>query len=213
MHIVYGGTFDPVHIGHLRLAFEALEELKAARLCFLPCDVPVHRPEPMAPSETRAKWLAAAIENVPGFALDDRELLRAGPSFSIETVRELRHELGPTTPLVWLIGEDALKSLPSWHRADELWQYTHFAVLKRPTTLERADLKRRFEGRVVAPQALADHAFGNIAWLNNTEIDISATAVRARLHRGLSARFLVPEVIRAEIEACASDQGKRSLTK
>jgi len=204
MIVVYGGTFDPVHIGHLRLAFEALEELQAEQLRFLPCHIPPHRPRPLAEAELRAQWLETAISGVARFALDCREMVRPEPSYSIVTLRELRCELGPSTPLVWLIGEDALGGLPDWHESAALWEYCHFAVLRRPTTEDRGALQQRYADRLCAAHALRHTQAGRIAWLDNTLLDVSASAIRARTARGLSARFLVPDAILSAVDTQAN---------
>lgn len=204
--VVYGGTFDPLHLAHLRLAWEALEELGAQLLRFLPSAVPPHRNRPGATAEQRADWIARAIEGVPGFALDGRELARSGPSWSVLTLREMRAELGPAVPLIWLIGEDALAGLAHWHCADELWMHTHFAVLRRPDQADRAALQARYAARRVPVEALMQSPAGHIAWLSNTEIAYSASVIRERLRRGKSLRYLVDERIRADIERSASYQ-------
>lgn len=204
--VVYGGTFDPLHLAHLRLAWEALEELGARQLSFLPSAAPPHRELPGATAKQRADWIARAIEDVPGFGLDRRELARSGPSWSVLTLRELRTELGPAVPLVWLIGEDALSGLAQWHCADELWQHAHFAVLRRPDLADRAVLQARYAERRVPASELMHSASGRIAWLANTELAYSASAIRQRLRRGQSLRYLVDDRIRADIESSAAYQ-------
>lgn len=204
--LLYGGTFDPLHLAHLRLAWEALEQLGATQLAFLPSASPPHRGAPGASAQQRAAWIGRAIAGVPGFTLDERELHRGGPSYSVLTLAELRQELGPLCPLVFLIGEDALAGLAGWHQAERLWTLAHFAVLRRPDQADRKLLQQRHAARRVVPEKLVQSPSGNIAWLDNTEIAYSATAIRARAGRGLSLRYLVDERIRAEVEACTAYQ-------
>lgn len=200
--IIYGGTFDPLHLAHLRLAWEALEQLRAEVLCFLPSAAPPHRPCPGASAQQRAQWIAVAIDGISGFALDDRELRRQGPSYSFDTLNEIRAEIGPLAPLIWLIGEDALAGLPGWFRSAELFGLAHFAVLRRPGTHDRASLEARFADRRQSPQTLLQSPAGGLCWLDNTLIEYSASAVRARLAHGLSLRYLVDERIRESVETC-----------
>lgn len=200
--ILYGGTFDPLHLGHLRLAFEALEELKARQLCFLPCAVPPHRPQPGASAAQRLQWVSQAIADVPGFAVDGRELERPGPSYTVHTLEELRAQVGPQQSLIWLIGEDALAGLPQWHAYPRLFQLAHFAVLRRNGGASTQELQQRWAQLRVPPAQLLHQPAGQIAWLHNTLLDISATELRSRLAAGASVRYLVDERIRTGVESC-----------
>jgi nicotinate-nucleotide adenylyltransferase len=200
--ILYGGTFDPLHLAHLRLALEALAELGAQQLCFLPCAVPPHRPQPGASATLRLDWVRQAIAGVPGFGVDDRELLRTGPSYTVDTLLELRQIHGPQRPLIWLIGEDALVGLPNWHQSQRLFDLAHFAVLRRHGSHERIKLQAQWSARSAPVAELLAHPAGRISWLSNSLLDISATELRAHLAAGRSVRYLVEERIRPQIEAC-----------
>lgn len=201
--ILYGGTFDPVHLAHLRLALEALEEIGADQLCFLPCAVPPHRAQPGASAAQRLSWVEQAIAEVPGFQVDGRELRRPGPSYTIDTLLELRAEVGPERPLIWLIGEDALAGLPQWHQYPRLLQLAHFAVLRRNGSHQREALQQHWATQLGDITQVLGSPAGRLLWLHNSLLDISATELRTRLARGSSVRYLVDERIRAQIEACA----------
>ncbi len=125
-----GGTFDPVHAGHLQLARSAQSALGLAELRFLPAGAPWQKQAP-SPAELRLGMLERAVAGVPGWHIDARELRRPGPTFTVETLLELRAELGPARPLVWVLGWDQLRRLDSWHRWRELPGLAHLAVAQR----------------------------------------------------------------------------------
>lgn len=127
---LFGGTFDPVHLGHLSVAWEAAELLDA-EVRLMPASVPPHRPAPIANAEQRVAMLRAALQKQSRLTLDTRELERSGPSYTIDTLTELRAEQGDR-PLVLLIGADAFAGLPGWHRWRELFEVAHIGVLSRP---------------------------------------------------------------------------------
>jgi nicotinate-nucleotide adenylyltransferase len=199
--IVYGGTFDPLHLAHLRLALEALEEIGADELCFLPCAIPPHRAQPGASAEQRLHWVQQAIRGVPGFSVDGRELQRPGPSYTVDTLIELRAVIGPKRPLIWLIGEDALTGLPQWHQYPRLLELAHFAVLRRNGEHDSGVLQARWAAELGSRKDVLGTPAGRLLWLHNSLLDISATELRARLARHSSVRYLVDEQIREQIEA------------
>jgi nicotinate-nucleotide adenylyltransferase len=129
--LLYGGTFDPVHAGHLAVARAARAAL-GADVAFLPAADPPHRPPPGASALQRARMIDLAIAGEPGFRVDRRELDRAGPSYTVETLRGLRAQTGPATPLAWLVGADAFRGLPAWHDWSDLLALAHFVVAVRP---------------------------------------------------------------------------------
>ena len=177
---LYGGTFDPVHLGHLILARDALEQLALDRVIFIPAALSPHKPASMpAPDALRRDMLAAALADEPGFELDDSELHAAGPSFSIDTVERI-HAQHPGARLHYLIGADNLRELHTWRRIDDLRGLVEFVVF----------------GRGEIPPANAD-AFRTLP----RRIDISATEIRQRVARGESIRYLVPEPVRSIITA------------
>lgn len=177
---LYGGTFDPVHHGHLLLARDALEELQLDRVVFIPANLSPHKlATSPAPAALRREMLAAAIADEPGFALDDSELQLSGPSFTIDTVERVRAAY-PDAAIFYLIGEDNVRDLPTWRRSEDLRRLVEFVVFGRGDA--------------------AGQATGLFRTLNR-RIDISATEIRRRVARGASIRYLVPEPVRSIITA------------
>ncbi len=176
---LYGGTFDPVHHGHLLLARDALDELTLDRVIFIPSALSPHKlASNPAPSDLRLHMLAAALADEPGFAIDVGELTRPGPSFTIDTVERLR-DAHPGAQLYYLIGADNLRELHTWRRIDDLRRLVEFVVLGRGDT------------------DAAPHGFRVVG----RRVDISATEIRQRVARGASIRYLVPEPVRSLIAA------------
>lgn len=200
---LFGGTFDPVHHGHLRVALEAREGLGLAEVRLLPCHQPPHRPPPFAPAGLRLELLEAAVGGAPGLVVDPRELSRSGPSYTVDTLLELRAELGPEQPLVLLVGADAFAGLPGWHRWRELVEQAHLVVLQRPGP--RQPLSPELEGLVAArelanPGELHASPAGGVLFWPVTQLEISASAVRELLAAGRSARYLLPAAVLELIE-------------
>ncbi|WP_266181174.1 nicotinate-nucleotide adenylyltransferase [Dyella humicola] len=190
---IFGGTFDPVHLGHLSVAWEAAELLDAdVRL--MPASVPPHRPAPIANAPQRAAMLRAALQEQSRLTLDTRELERSGPSYTIDTLTELRAEHGDR-PLVLLIGADAFAGLPTWHRWRELFDVAHIGVLSRPGVEAAVPVELEAE---VAPRLVADAAAlrawpaGKLIELAVTPLEISATRIRELLAAGRDPRYLLP---------------------
>jgi nicotinate-nucleotide adenylyltransferase len=179
---LYGGTFDPIHHGHVILAREALEQLGLDRVVFIPAARSPFKPGVAStPAEVRLEMVRTAIAEEPQFEVDASEITRGGTSYTIDTVNAVRQR-HPEAELWWLIGEDHIRELPKWHRAAELQTLVKFAVFARQPT-----------GPVTEAGA---PAFPRI----DRRIDISATDVRARVARGASIRYLVPEGVRVLIE-------------
>jgi nicotinate-nucleotide adenylyltransferase len=190
---LFGGTFDPVHLGHLSVAWEAAELLDA-EVRLLPASVPPHRGVPVASAAQRVAILQAALHGQSRLTLDTRELDRAGPSFTIDTLHELRAEQGER-PLVLLLGADAFAGLASWHRWRELFDVAHIGVLSRPGAATELpdELEREVAGRRIADIS-AWRAFpaGKLIELAVTPLEISATRIRELLAAGRDPRYLLP---------------------
>jgi nicotinate-nucleotide adenylyltransferase len=190
---IFGGTFDPVHLGHLNAAWEAAELLDA-EVRLLPASVPPHRVAPIASAAQRAAMLRAALRDQSRLLLDTRELDREGPSYTIDTLHGLRAEQGDR-PLVLLLGADAFAGLPGWHRWRELFEVAHIAVLHRPgmsSQLPR-ELAEAIAGRDAAdPSELREAAAGRVVHLQITPLEISATRIRELLKADRDARYLLP---------------------
>jgi nicotinate-nucleotide adenylyltransferase len=190
---VFGGTFDPVHLGHLSVAWEAAELLDA-EVRLLPANLPPHRAPPIATAAQRVAILRAALHGQSRLTLDTRELDRAGPSFTIDTLHELRAEQGER-PLVLLLGADAFAGLAAWHRWRELFEAAHIGVLSRPGVSAALSSELEHEvadRRVVDASALRALPAGNVIELAVTPLEISATRIRELLAAGRDPRYLLP---------------------
>lgn len=198
---ILGGTFDPVHNGHLRLAIELVDQLGLAEMRLIPSARPPHRGEPAASPGQRAKWLRVAIAEQPGLRLDDRELLRDGPSYSVDTLGSLRAEL-PDTPLCLVMGMDVFAGLPDWHEWQRLFDYAHILLVARPGTDEAlpADAQTVLDQRGKSDAAaLRQSLAGAIVRCEPPPLAISASRIRSLLAAGRSPRFLLPDVVLADI--------------
>jgi nicotinate-nucleotide adenylyltransferase len=198
---ILGGTFDPIHYGHLRPALEVLEALELAEVRFVPCRIPIHRETPAVAAEQRLALVRLATASQPGFLADDRELRREGPSYMVDTLASLRAELGDT-PLCLLLGADAFRDLPTWHRWRELTRWAHLVVMRRPGAAQALPpALAEFVARRVLddPLALRREPAGGILFQPVTQLDIAATRIRALLARGQSPRYLLPETVLAAI--------------
>lgn len=198
--VILGGTFDPVHIGHLRVALEASEAL-GAQVRLMPAHVPPHRTLPVASASQRAAMLRAALTGQDRLQLDTRELDRTEPSYTVDTLCQMRAEFRGAQPLILLLGADAFAGLPTWHRWRELFDLAHIAVLTRPG--HGGSLPAELAA-VVAPRraesagALRASAAGKVLDLPVTPLEISASAVRALLVSRCDPRWLVPEALLAD---------------
>jgi nicotinate-nucleotide adenylyltransferase len=194
---ILGGTFDPVHNGHLRAAVEAREKLGLGELRLLPAGDPPHRPKPLASAGQRLEMLRLATRSCDGLAVDDREVRRAGPSFMVDTLTEIRSEAGGA-PLFLLIGQDAANALDGWHRWQELFGLAHLVVMRRPDAHFQCagELRRQIEmRRVEKPGQLHETESGCVLALEITQLDISSTLIRELFARGSSPRFLMPDAV------------------
>jgi nicotinate-nucleotide adenylyltransferase len=190
---IFGGTFDPIHLGHLSVAWEA-SELLDADVRLMPASVPPHRPSPLANAQQRVAMLKAALQKQPRLTLDARELERSGPSYTIDTLVELRTEEGDR-PLVLLLGVDAFAGLPSWHRWRELFDVAHIGVLSRPgveITMPDALLAEAAPRRTKDAAVLRAMPAGKLIELSVTPLEISATRIRELLAEGRDPRYLLP---------------------
>lgn len=199
---VFGGTFDPIHYGHLRPLWEVKEALQFEELLLVPSCIPPHRGKPNATAEQRLEMLRLAVNEVPGFVIDERELQRAGPSYTVDTLQSLRDELGDVA-LCWVMGLDAFLGLEGWHEWQRLNELAHIVVTQRPGSEHPADgvLAELVEHRQafdVAELRLA--AAGLIYFQDVTQLDISATDIRRRLAAEQDVRFLMPDSVRQYIE-------------
>ncbi len=195
---LFGGTFDPIHYGHLRTAFELRQLLRLTEVRFLPAGNPPHREQPLAGAELRLRMVRAAVAGEPAFTVDDREIRRSGVSYSVDTLAELRAE-NPHRSLCLLLGMDAFLGLPHWHRWRELLELSHIVVAHRPG----------WKAPTMGPlgEVMVDHGTGSVRELHEktagriyvhavTQLEISSTELRQLIVAGRDPRYLVPDEVR-----------------
>lgn len=201
---VFGGTFAPIHNGHLRLAIEVRERLGLSRVLVVPCAAPAHRAAPAVSAGRRLRWAQLAVSGDPGLAVDDRELHRQGPSYTYDTLVELRRELGPSTPLVLMIGEDAANGFHTWHRWREILDLAHLVFVERPfePAEPAAELAAFLRGRhTLDASALLARPAG-LWWPTSIPpLAISSTRIRRLLAAGRSVCGLVPDAVLRDFTA------------
>ena len=195
---IFGGTFDPIHYGHLRTAFEMLQALEFGEVCFIPSGDPPHRGETFADAELRLEMVRVATVNQPGFLVDDRELRRDGPSYTIDTLESFREEQGDT-PIGLIVGMDAFLGFASWHRWEDILDLAHIVVAHRPGW-KAPDIGALGE-------LITEHGTHRIGDLHMsrcgcvhihavTQLEIASTEIRELVAAGRDPRFLMPDAVR-----------------
>jgi len=202
---IFGGTFDPVHYGHLRPALEIVTALELDEMRFIPAAQPPHRQTPLASVNQRREMLALALADQPGFVLDDRELKRDGPSYMIDTLVSLRAELGSSRPMCLVLGIDAFAGLDTWHRWQELLDVAHIVIAQRPVldpqlAATQAELPDRLQALLrehlaEQPGQLATQPAGKLYQVAVSQLAISASRIRADCANAKSCRYLLPEPV------------------
>ncbi len=200
---ILGGTFDPIHNGHLRLAQEALEQCRLGAVRFIPSGTPPHRAAPLATAEQRLQMVRLAINVQPGFAVDEREAHRTDKCYSVDTFSALRAEVGADLSLCLLLGSDAFLQLHTWHQWQHLFELTHIVVMQRPgkpvgNAIVQADeaLRQQYQTRLApSPQLLHESASGHIVVLDMPQLDISATDIRCRAVQNKNLSYLLPDTV------------------
>ena len=192
---ILGGTFDPVHFGHLRPALEIQQLLGLEEVRLVPCNIPPHRPQPLASREQRLGMLQAGVGRHPAFRIDTREFDREGPSYMLDTLKSFREEMA-ANGLCLVLGMDSFLSLPGWHRWRELINYCHIVVMTRPGSVlpEKGELADFIsQHRVVDAGRLQARTSGMLWFHAVTVLDISGTQIRKLLATGKDAAFLMPQ--------------------
>ena len=198
---VLGGAFDPVHIGHLRGAIAVREHLGLERVDLLPAAQSPLKGAATVTAADRLAMLEAAVLNVPGLGVDARELAREGPSYTVDTLIELRGEVGQARPLIWIVGRDILPALPKWSRWQELLELAHLVILERPgANSPPLAVTQWLDQHRIDQNALLTTAAGGVMTLDQPVLDIASSDIRALLAAGRDPRFLLPEVVMEYIE-------------
>lgn len=198
---VFGGTFDPIHYGHLRLAEELADRLALREVRIVPARVPPHRGTPRVTSAHRLEMARLACAGNPRFRVDDRECRREGASYTVDSLLELRGELGNEIPLCLLMGVDAYLALTTWSRWERLFELAHLVIAHRPGfELDTGDLPAALAEQTSArllrePPLLQARPAGGVLAVDIPPLDISGTAIRAALREGRSARYLLPDSV------------------
>jgi nicotinate-nucleotide adenylyltransferase len=189
-----GGTFDPVHYAHLRCAEDARIKLGLDSLYLLPAGTPPHRSSPQASNAQRMNMLQLALEEFPRLQIDRREFERDGPSYMVDTLRDLRSE-SAQRPLLLLIGQDAANQLDCWHQWQNLFELAHIVIMSRPgeTPAYRSELEQQIEQRSMTDiQTMLASAGGYVLALSVLAIDICATTIKTMIGLGRSPRGMLP---------------------
>ncbi len=185
-----GGTFDPIHLAHLRIAEEVREELALSEVWFIPAGVPPHkRAKPHLPFEERLRLVELAVKDHPAFRALDLEGRRPGPSYTVDTLRELRQR-HPQHEFFFILGLDAFLEIETWHEYHLLPELATLVVVNRS----------EFSPEAACQKALKLFPGKKLLFLTVTRLDISSTEIRRRIRAGLSIRYLVPEAVRIHIE-------------
>ncbi|WP_150912564.1 nicotinate-nucleotide adenylyltransferase [Marinobacter halotolerans] len=198
MKVIYGGTFDPVHHGHLRLAVELREYLGTSELALVPCHIPPHRATPGATSDHRLELLQMAVDGEAGLVVDERELGREGASYTADTLRQIRHEIGPDEPLAMVVGTDSFAGFDRWREWQAIPQLAHIIVVVRPgADIPRGSAPAQLMAarRADSVEQLHNEPCGRVLVLEPPLMDISATSIREKIADGLSPRYLLPDSV------------------
>jgi nicotinate-nucleotide adenylyltransferase len=189
---IYGGTFNPVHYGHLRTALEVGEFFELDELRLIPCCLPPHRDEPAVSGEMRLQMLKIAVANTSGLQIDRRELDREGPSYMVDTLASIRAER-PDQPLLLFVGSDAFAGLESWYQWQRLFDYAHVVVMTRPGYSKPALVDFLRQRLCDDRYLLRKQCGGRLFFQAVTALDISATAIRHMIAAGRNPQFLLPD--------------------
>ncbi len=191
---ILGGTFDPIHFGHLRPALEIVEILTLDELRFIPSATPPHRWQPEASAQQRLEMVELAIKDVPQFSLDNREYQREGASYTVDTLQSIRDEIGKNTPLCMILGMDAFSSFTQWHQWQKILTLCHIVISSRPNYDNRL-IDNKMGNWIQQhlcedPALLSQSSAGKLYFCDVTQLDISATEIRQTIKRTKSPRYL-----------------------
>ncbi|MBR7887830.1 nicotinate-nucleotide adenylyltransferase [Marinomonas sp. A79] len=200
---IMGGTFDPVHNGHLRTAVEILDRYGYSTLKLVPCYQPVHKGQPGVSASQRLEMVKLAISGDVRLSVDAREIDREGPSYTVDTLRDIRAEIGPDEPLIMVLGMDSFLSLPTWYDWSTLIEYAHLLIVSRPGW--EPDLISELSAFCEKHRAASSHELqcapsGRIWFETLTPLGISSSMIRSLAHKNESIAYLLPEPVQEYIE-------------
>lgn len=195
---LFGGTFDPLHIGHLRTVLDVQQALNFSDIHIIPNNVPAHREQPVLDGQQRFQLLDKALQDVPGVVADDREIKRQGVSYMVDTLRDMQREF-PDKHLCLIIGTDAYNSFCQWHEWQEIMQMAHLIVMQRAgvTAMVNKALDNRLTTEI---NDLLNEKAGCVYSQNVSQLDVSSTMIRQLIQQQQSIQFFVPETIRSNLQ-------------
>jgi nicotinate-nucleotide adenylyltransferase len=195
---ILGGTFDPVHYGHLRTALDVQQRLLLDEVRFIPCGEPPHRNKPIAEPLQRLAMVRAAIAGQEKFTVDDRELRRDGPSYMVDTLISLKHDF-KTESLCLILGTDAFNGLEQWHEWQQIFELANIAVMRRPDVDGKANINKHLfsliKHRLLDVDALKKSQHGGVCFVPVTQLEISATAIRQQWQQNKDIQFFLPDAV------------------
>jgi len=203
---LFGGTFDPIHNGHLQSALEVQQNLRLLAVRLIPSFTPPHRESLGCDARQRLAMVKIAVEDIPALEVDDREIRRKGPSYTFDTLQSIRKEIDPETALIMVLGMDSFITLPTWHKWKDLLRSAHILVLDRPgwSWTISGELEAVIAGKMVEDAAcLLQQSEGLIARMQTTQLNISATDIRMRIKRRQPLGHLLPD----RVSQFVQDQG------
>ena len=198
---IFGGTFDPIHVGHLRSAIEVAEYLELDSVRLVPASQPAHRATPSCSLEQRLQMLRLAVDNESLLQIDDRECNRSGPSYMVDTLFSLRDEFGSEVPVILVLGADSFYTLTDWYRWEEIISLAHILVLNRPGWEDtRTRMAQRLAGflserEVYSRAELLEHPSGGVLRTSLTQLNISASQIRQCVAEGRSVKYLLTDTV------------------
>ena len=189
--VIFGGTFDPVHNGHVQTAHELADRIGYSQVMLMPCGDAYHKASDQASAQDRLKMLTLATADYSELVVDKRELDRAGPTFTVDTLAQLRAELGPDTHISWVMGQDAAQGLTGWHQWQEIFQLANLIVVARPEEVwpDMSDWPADVQ---TDPEAFKKQAHGAVFCMSLTPLAISSSMVRKKVKDQQSIDDLVP---------------------
>lgn len=195
---IFGGTFDPIHYGHLRTALDVQQYLSLDEVRFIPCGEPAHRNKPIAEPLQRLAMVRAAIAGQEKFRLDDREIRRQGPSYMVDTLASLKQDFN-NEALCLILGTDAFNGLEQWYQWQKIFEFANIVIMQRPAVNGQVELNKRLlaqlKDRFVGADDLKRKQNGAICFVPVTQLDISATAIRQQWQQGKNIQFFLPDSV------------------